>query len=57
MIINEHNLIIGKRHIIISEKSISVYFYIERQINFILESFCNFVFKIIPVSTAPPSSI
>lgn len=57
MIINERNLIIGKINTIISEKSISVFFYIEEQINFILDNLKQFVLKIIPVSTAPPSFI
>jgi hypothetical protein len=54
MIIGEKNLIIGLIDTIISEKSKSIFFYIVEQFNYIIQDFNSFIFKITPVSTAPP---
>lgn len=57
MIIGENNLIIGKVFAIISDFSISVFFYIKKQSNYILNTVIDYITKIIPVSTAPPKFI
>ncbi len=54
MIIGEHNLIIGTIYSVISDFSISIFFRIEKQFNYILNSFKKIIFKIIPISTSPP---
>lgn len=55
MIIGEKECIIGKHLTCISEFSISVYFYIVQQKNYILTSFKQIFFKIIPTSISPPN--
>ena len=54
MIIGEYNLIIGTIYSVISDFSISIFFRIEKQLNYILKSFKKIIFKIIPISTSPP---
>ena len=54
MIIGEYNLIIGTIYSVISDFSISIFFRIEKQFNYILKSFKKIIFKIIPISASPP---
>lgn len=54
MIIGERNLIIGLKNAILSNNSISTFFYITKQYNYIINKFNIFLFKILPVSNAPP---
>ena len=54
MIIGEYNLIIGTIYSIISDFSISIFFRIEKQFNYILKSFKKIIFKIIPNTASPP---
>lgn len=55
MIIGEKECIIGKHFTCISDFSISVYFYIVQQKNYILTSFKQIFFKIVPTSISPPN--
>ena len=55
MIIGEYNLIIGTIYSIISDFSISIFFRIEKQFNYILKSFKKIIFKITPNTTSPPN--
>lgn len=54
MIINEHNLIIGTKNTIISDLSISTFYYFSEQINYLSIIIKDTIFSIIPSSTSPP---
>ena len=57
MIIGEKNLIIGKIFSIISDSSISLFFYIKKQINYTMTQYKKYIIEIIPRKTSPPSLI
>lgn len=56
MIVGEKNLIIGCLDSCISDLSKSTFFYIKKYYNYLIRMFCSFLYKINPVSTAPPDS-
>lgn len=56
MIIGEKNLIIGKIFSVISETSITLFYYIYKQINYIFKECSKITLKIIPISNSPPYS-
>lgn len=57
MIIGEKNIIIGKINAIISEYSISIFFYISKQFNYSLKCLDLFFFKITEANNSPPKMI
>ena len=54
MIIGEVGLIIGKVYSVISNFSISVFFYITKQQNFFIKKLKDIIFKLIPRNLSPP---
>lgn len=54
MIIGEHNLIIGKINAVISDFSMSLFFYIENKIIFNIYIIKKYIKKILPLVNSPP---